>query len=340
MSSFQTLWDFPQFRDGLQIGVVLGLVALGVGWSTRPRRRGFRAPWGLGGPAWVVASLAALGGWWGFSELIALPQGLFWGLAVLFTSGELAERTPNPKIIGIILGFPGALLVAFSYDFDGPGWIRWLVLGSVAVGGPLAADLDRRAARLGLGPVLWLIAVAGLYWTVPDTERVRPLIGAALPIALTGWPLRATRMGAGGISASIGLFMWVAAVEGRGRPGSIVGAAASLGLFLVEPIGRMIAKRRITPLSRRVSVGAFELWVVGAQLMVTGYASRVVGFAVTGAAATWLALPAIPVGIAIGGMLGVSKRLRPRSSSTSAVRRIATPSDVRVRNSKRSRASE
>ena len=340
MSAFETLWSFPQFRDGLQIGVLLALVAVGIGWSTRPRRRGFRAPWGLGGPAWVVASLVALGGWLGFEGVIELPDGLLWGLAVLFISGEIAERTPNPKILGIILGFPGALLVAFSYDFDGPGWIRWLVLGIAAVGGPLAADLDRRSARLGLGPVLWLIAVAGLYWTVPDTERARPLIGAALPIAVTGWPLRATRMGAGGISAAIGLFMWVAAIEGRGRPGSIIGAAASIGLFLVEPIGRMAAKHRITPLSRRLSVGAFELCVVGAQLAVTGYASRVVGFAAAGAAATWLVLPAIPFGIAIGGVLGVSKRLRPRSSPTSAVRRIATPSDARVRHSQRSRRPE
>ncbi len=340
MSSFQTLWDFPQFRDGLQIGVVVAIVAVGIGWSTRPRRRGFRAPWGLAGPAWVVASLGALGGWWGFAGVVELPKVLLWGLVILFVSGEIAERTPNPKIIGIILGFPGALLVAFSYEFEGPGWIRWLVLGVAAVGGPLAADLDRRAARLGLGPVLWLIAVAGLYWTVPDTERARCLIGVAFPIALTGWPLRATRMGAGGISASIGLFMWVAAIEGRGRPGSIVGAGASIGLFLVEPVGRMLAKHRIAPLSRKLSVGAFELWVVGAQIAVTGYASRVVGFAATGAAATWLVLPAIPVGIAIGGLLGVSKRLRPRSSPTSAVRRIATPSDAKVRRSQRPRGSQ
>ena len=40
----------------------------------------------------------------------------------------------------------------------------------------MAADLDRRGARLGLGPVIWLITVFGVYVTVPDTELIRPLV--------------------------------------------------------------------------------------------------------------------------------------------------------------------
>ena len=105
----------------------------------------------------------------------------------------------------------------------------------------MAADLDRRAARLGLGPVLWLLTVFGVYVTVPDTELIRPLVGVAIPLALCGWPLRVARVGAGGAAAGIALLMWVGAAEGYGRPGSIVGAAAALGLFLVEPAGRSAA---------------------------------------------------------------------------------------------------
>ena len=47
---------------------------------------------------------------------------------------------------------------------------------------------------------MWLITVFGVYATVPDTELVRPLVGVAIPLALAGWPLRAARLGAGGVA--------------------------------------------------------------------------------------------------------------------------------------------
>lgn len=321
MSPFTTLVDFQGFKDGFAVGLALAVVvlALGFGISKLPRRT--HAPLGLTGPAWVIACLIVIGGAFGYEQIDTFPSGLLWGLAALFVAGELADRTPNPKIIGAVLALPGAVLVGVSSDFPGPSWSQNLVIGTIIVASPLAADLDRRCARLGLGPVLWLIAVAGLYWTVPDTERVRPLIGAALPLAFTGWPLRFSRMGAGGISAGIALLTWVAAFEGRGRPGSIVGAVASLGLFVVEPIGRMLAKGRIASLSRSLGLGAFEWCVVGAQLIVVGYASRVAGFADTGGDAFLFLIPALPVAIAIGGIVRVSKRLRPRGSSSSTRRR-------------------
>ena len=321
MSPIQTLIDFPGFRDGFLFGLVLAIGVLAVGAVYSLFRHRSKVPLGLTGPAWVFASLVTLGGWLGYSGADVIPRQLVWGLVVLFVAGELAERTPNPKIIGIFLGFPGAILVGYARDLPGPSWSRWLVIGVAAIGGPLAADLDRRSARLGLAPVLWLLAVAGLYWTVPDTERVRPLIGAAVPLGFTGWPLRLSRMGAGGIGAAVALFAWVAAIEGRGRPGSIVGAVASLGLFLVEPIGRVLAKGRVAALSRSLRLGVFEWCVVGSQLLMVGYASRVAGFAETGGRAFLLLLPAIPFAIAIGGLLRVSKRIRPPSTLITRRRR-------------------
>ncbi len=321
MSPFTTLIDFQGFRDGFAVGLALTAVvmALGFGITKLPRRS--HAPLGLTGPAWVVACLIVIGGAFGYQQIDTFPAGMLWGLAALFVAGELADRTPNPKIIGAVLAIPGAVLVGVSNDFPGPSWSQNLVILTIVVASPLAADLDRRSARLGLGPVLWLITVAGLYWTVPDTERIRPLIGAAAPLAFTGWPKRFSRMGAGGISAAIALFVWAAAFEGRGRPGSIVGAVASLGLFVVEPIGRMLAKGRIASLSRSLGLGAFEWCVVGAQVLVVGYASRVAGFAETGGNAFVLLVPAIPIAIGIGGIVRVSKRLRPRGSPSSAGRR-------------------
>ena len=340
MEPFQTLVDFPRFQDGFRVGLVFTALVVAAGLVVVTLRRHPHRPWGLTGPAWVLASLITLGGWMGYEGVDVVPSGLRWGLLALFVAGEIAERTPNPKIVGVVLALPGAILVAYSTEFPGPSWSRLLVLGVTAIGGPLAADLDRRAARLGLGPVLWLIAVAGVYWTVPDTERIRPLVGAAVPLAFTGWPKRLSRMGAGGIGASVGLLMWVAAIEGRGRPGSIVGAAGSLGLFVVEPIGRTLAKGRIAALSRSLGVGAYEACLVGAQFLTVGYASRIAGLADTGGDALVLLVPAIPVAIVVGGLFRASSRLRPRSRSSGSSgsrRRQASSPSLTHRASRRSR---
>jgi hypothetical protein len=62
------------------------------------------------------------------------------------------------------------------------------------------------------------------------------------------WPLRVARLGAIGAYALVGLLLWVIAWGGRGREGSIVGAVACLGLFLVQPLIRRIGRehRRLT----------------------------------------------------------------------------------------------
>ncbi len=314
MSWFDTLTGFPAFVDAFWLAAQFAVAVVAITWAAQRiggRRIGVI---GLTGPAWVVASVVVLGGHLGYPVIDDLPGALLGGLTVLFVAGELAERTPNPKLIGITLAVPGALLVGFAEPFPGPGWVRPLVIGVVAVAGPLAADFDRRAGRLGVGPALWLLTVAGLYWTVPDTERVRPLIGAAVPLAVTGWPGRTSRMGGGGICAAVGLFVWVAGIEGRGRPGSIVGAAASLGLFVAEPLGRALTRRRWQPLSKAVSLPVFALSVVGAHFLMVAYASRVVGFADTGGDALLWLVPLLPVAVGVGGWLRVSQRLgrRPR----------------------------
>ncbi|MEO6469621.1 MAG: hypothetical protein ABIP21_11015, partial [Acidimicrobiia bacterium] len=155
--------------------------------------------------------------------------------------------------------------------------------------------------------------------------------GAAVPLAFCGWPKRWSRMGAGGIGAAIGVFAWVAAIEGRGRPGSIVGAAASLGLFLAEPIGRKLTKGRLAALSRSVTVGMYECCMLGSQLLVVGYASRVAGLEETGADAFLLLVPALPVAIAVGGFVRASERLRPGSGRSHGRRRSQSARRPRTR---------
>jgi hypothetical protein len=315
VTPFTTLFDFRQFQSGWWAGwMLLPLVAF-TGWVVVSQPRTRPAPWGLVGPAWVVGSLLALDGWLRFDQLTHLPAQLLWGLLAVAAANELASHTPNPKIIGCLLVLPGAYLVATSADFGGPGWVVPLVTATITLGGPSAADLDRRGARLGLGPVLWLVTVFGVYVTVPDTELIRPLVGVAIPLALCGWPLRVARLGAGGAAAGIALLMWVGAAEGYGRPGSIVGAAAALGLFLVEPVGRALLRRRLVPWSRSMGTRAFALVFVGVHVVLVLYGTRVAGFQDDGGPALLLWIPALVVGAVLGGMLGLSKRMRPARSA-------------------------
>ncbi len=314
MSWVDTLTNFPGFRDGFQSGVWAGVIVVVLALVWRVVRSGSEpVPVGLVGAAWVLAALAATDGWWGFRGAAPrpgswIPTTMIWGLVLLALGAELAARTPNPKIIGVVLAFPAAVVVGIAEDFRGPGWVRPLVIVSITIVAPLAGDLDRRAARLGLGPVLWLVSVIGVYATVPDTELVRPLVGVAVPLALVGWPLRLGRLGAGGAAAGVGLLVWIGALEGYGRPGSIVGTVGALGLFAVEPVGRALFRHRIVPLSRTLSVAAFGVAFVLAHVLMTWYGSRVAGFARTGGGATALMVPAIPVGVVIGGVLGLSRR--------------------------------
>ena len=79
----------------------------------------------------MIASLLALDGWLaragvgaaGFGEL---PAQLLVGLAV--APPVSSRRTPNPKVIGAMLGIPGAVLVGTASDFPGPSWTVPLVI--------------------------------------------------------------------------------------------------------------------------------------------------------------------------------------------------------------------
>ena len=279
VNQITTLVDFWEFQSGWVLGWLALPVVVLLGWSGRAQRHGRRSPYGLVGIAWVIASLMALAGWAGHEPVLGsagfgeLPAQLLVGLALSAVAVELAFRTPNPKVIGCLLGIPGAVLVGTASDFRGPSWTAPLVIVTTLVGGPLAADVDRRAARLGLGPVLWLITVIGVYATVPDTELVRPLVGVAIPLAIAGWPLRAARLGAGGVAAATGLLTWVAGLDGYGRPGRSW-APGALGLLLVEPLGRIALKGRVRPLARRIGVKGFVAAFVGAEIVVVFWATR------------------------------------------------------------------
>ena len=157
-----------------------------------------------------------------------------------------------------------------------PAWVVAILVVGPALVGTAAADFDRRASRTGLGPQLMLISIVGLYATVPDTELVLVLLGAMVPITFLAWPRVFACLGSGGAYAAIGLYLWIAALEGAPRPGSIVGAVAALGVLVAEPIGRLIASHLTadrlvrSPTAGRVSAAGF----VVVQLLLAVTAAR------------------------------------------------------------------
>jgi hypothetical protein len=167
----------------------------------------------------------------------------------------------------------------------------------VAAAGALPADFDRRRAD-GLALPLWAVTVAGVWATVPDVESAVVVLGAALPPALLGWPGPLARsglvsLGVAGSLAGAALLVWVVATDGAGRPGSMVGGLACLGVLGVEPLARRLGGRG--PGGPPLPAVA----LLAAHLVLVAFASRVVGRRETVAEALPLAVAELVVALAV-----------------------------------------
>ena len=87
--------------------------------------------------------------------------------------------------------------------------------------------------------------------------------------------------------------------------------AAALGLLLVEPLGRIAFGDGSPVVAAHRGQARFVAAFVGVQVVVVFSATRVAGMAATGVPAAVLLIPGLIVGAALGGFLGLSKRLRP-----------------------------
>jgi hypothetical protein len=336
----RTALEAPELHIGLLRGLVaaaaVGVLAiLSVALRSLVSRRWLRRlrisassrrlP-GLVGPGFVVASVVSLGALQNSllpmtkaaGTVPALPSSVVMGLALVWAGVAVAGLTPLPLPAGMLLALPGAWRLVAGHDFVGPSWIPWLIVLGTAIGGPLAAETDRDLARTGLTPVMWLVVVGAVYSTVPDTELALVLLGVAIPLALLGLPFRLARMGDGGIAASIGLLLWMAAQEGWPRPGSLVGTIGALALFTTLPIGHRLRRwfRFELHWSRRRRAFA----VVAVQFVLAMWAARVAGLAFGAVEAMARLVPAVAAGIAFGIALPMGRRRVPRSGRSSRSR--------------------
>ena len=317
----------PEFTEPLRFA----LVALGVGmvlslawrFARRPRRHSSPPrPIAIAGLLFAAAALA------GYQRTGHLVVGLTVSVALLALGGLIADMARLPLLPRMLLAVPGAIVLAERSALPDPGWARVFVAFVTVVGAGFAADLDRRHERSGLGPVLLAVTMVGLWESVPDPDFALLLMGAALPLALLGWPVPLARVGSSGAAAASGFLAWAAAVGGRGLLSAVVAGSACLGLFVIEPVAHLLLRRRRSVLERLprrwwmpVLVGLVQLGLVAActQIRAWGRSPLEAG-----------EIAAASLALAVLLACALSTRAIPRSVKRRppVVAKIASPSPV------------
>ncbi len=249
------------FRLGLAAGGV-GLLLAVVAKLVAPGRR----PVPIGGLIFAAAAIGVL--WDQFTLPVWVPVG-----AALMALGAVV---PGGWALRAVTVAPGAAMVILLGDMP-EGTPLALAAVAVAVCAAAVVDFDEAYRDSALGLPLLGLAVVGVIFTVPDTERAGALLGVAFPLAFAGWPLRLLSLGPGA-AAAVASLGWVSALAASSRTGAMIGGLASLGIMLADPVGRRLAKRRPTALevlSRSPGTGAVVIGLI--QVALVFGASRVAG---------------------------------------------------------------
>jgi len=244
-------------------------------------------------------------------RLALFAVGLVLGLgAALICLWLWSSRRERPPVAG--LGLAAATVAGLALTRpSADAALAWpgLLAATVAVAAALTA-FDRRWGDLGLLPALLAVSAAGIWATVPDVEGALVLLGATVAMALLGrpGPLAARRpglaaFGAAGSAAAAAVLVWVVATGGAGRPGSVVGGLACLGLLLVEPAVRLLDPRRRSPLDPVQGRPGLGWAALAVQLVLAGFASRVAGRPDSAAIALGLAALGLGLALAAGAVL-------------------------------------
>ncbi|HEX2563967.1 MAG TPA: hypothetical protein VHK25_08630 [Acidimicrobiales bacterium] len=222
----------------------------------------------------TVAALWVIGEWRGLT--LGMLVGLVGVSAVAAASGLPQWR--RPALTGPLAAAPFAWLLALGPGVPSIAWVRALVVAGIAVGAVAVSRTDAWLGTSGLTPVLYAVSAFGVFAAVPDTEEAAALFGASVPGALAGWPLGRALLGRAGAAGATALVVWVSAVGGRGRPPSIVGAVACLGLLATLPAGRWLANRWVGRLARGSDPAVpGPVFALAAHTAVVAVASRVAG---------------------------------------------------------------
>jgi hypothetical protein len=214
-------------------------------------------------------------------DVFGVDQDLVVAMVVLAVGPFVAQLVlPRQPAVWMAAAVPGALMFTEATDIADLSWDRTVIVVATVVGGALVADFDAMHGRAGLPPAMLALTLLGAYVTTPETQTTILLAGAALPIALLGWPAVLGSLGAGGAFAATALLSWAVVLDGNFRPGAVVGGITGLGMFVVEPVVRRLWRRQET-----------HQWMVvaGLHVVLVGACTRVAGLLTSAAQAAVLA---------------------------------------------------
>ncbi len=300
----------PEFTEPLRFALIaLGLgIIFGLAWRIvhRPRLHGRpRAPIAIAGLLFAATALA------GYQSTGHLVVGLAVAVVLLAGGGLIADLASLPIPLHMLFAVPGAVVIADRSALPDPEWVRMFIAVVTVVGAGLVADLDRRNERSGLGPILLAVTMVGLYESVPDPDFALLLVGAAVPLALLGWPVPLARLGGSGAAVASGLLVWAAAVGGRGSLSAVIAGCACLGLFIIEPVAHLLLRRRRSVLERLPRRWWAPVLVGVAQLGIVAGCTRIAAAGRSPVEACEIAAVSLVVAVALACAL--SSRATPRS---------------------------
>src|SRR5437899_3696190 len=259
--------NLDEFSAGLGFGAVgVGLLLLvylvaGVG-----RRR----------PLPLAGVLIAAGGLVSIGQTRTVPSAVLAGVLGIAAAAALAALPGVSLLFSCALAVPFAWGIGFRGDVVAVSWARVLVTAAASGGAILATRFDHAWRQQAPGLTLLVITAVGMYATVPDTELPAAALGVVLPFVVLGWPARVATLGRPGAGAAVAVLVWAGAVGAGGRPASMVGLVACLGLIAGNPLGELVLPRAGARVRRWPRQSQSVAMVVSHTLLVIA-ASRVVG---------------------------------------------------------------
>jgi hypothetical protein len=239
-----------------------------------------------------------------------VAAGVVVGAAVVVIAAVVARKAHVEAVLlgaALVIGVPlgGSRIATRGVTYG--GWP--LVLAALAA---VALAATSRDDDVGLVPCLLSITLVGCWLCLPDVELPLAAIGALAALAvwsLARPPARAASFLPGALIA-VPLLV-IAAVGGKGRPASEIGAIACVGVLGVWPVAAALARRIRPEATRRVAPAGFLALAGLIQVPVCVYLSRVAGLRTDTGEALALAVPGLAVALAATTTL--LSVVRPRS---------------------------
>lgn len=158
------------------------------------------------------------------------------GLVGLLLSYGLRKRSPDWGLVwgaGVVIAFVATGLLRGGVAGSGPRGAStplWQVAITL-LAALFAAYGIQRLKPSWVGAIALAVTIAGIWATVPDTERAAVLVGVTAAVAWAWWPAEwATPRVAGSVVVGL-LLAWVALRGGVGRETGWIGAVGSMSML-------------------------------------------------------------------------------------------------------------